>query len=58
MKEDEYIEAQKELDEAVKKLKGQGKRQEKPAEPPFCAFCGKSKDKVKVLVAGPAVYMR
>lgn len=64
--ESDYKKAERELEAAINSLrKYQGieaipYRQRNPlqqAEPPFCSFCGKGKNEVQCLVAGPAVFI-
>jgi len=61
MDEEEYIKAQKELQEAVddlRKLRNQRSRSKGiTPEAPFCSFCGKGHNEVKKLLAGKEAYI-
>ncbi|WP_455234314.1 ClpX C4-type zinc finger protein [Thiogranum longum] len=58
MKDDkEYPNAPGTLEGLVKRFKESPHEPKPSGEPPHCSFCGKSRNRVKVLVAGPSVYI-
>ena len=57
----DYERAKGEIHDAMNKLREFQRKEPLPYEelgkPPYCSFCGKSKDKVNTLIAGPSVYI-